>query len=280
MKFSGFKTPTTICEIDFVANRLYLLQYYNYTKDTVCNKQYTFFKSEIQKLKDILSSNAPKKVVEKREMALDGGGFTIEYKKANSDTSKLIVGNPRRTHKYQKEYFQIDNFFNFAYTIAKDSIGQNALDHAYERYYDKLPIRKINDSPLEYKIWGNISGCREDNKELVDFFKNLPADRCVIVDIGEWNLSYCLSEVVVEQLTKPKLFIISGKYLNWLSKQFIELRTQVREAETKGTQLKETPGNAVFLGLYLSNRKTLDEWLDSPKDNYTKSRDEIIKNCH
>jgi hypothetical protein len=280
LTFSGFKTPTSIFEINFRENRLHLLQYYSYTKDTVCNKDYTFAESDIKILKQILYKNAPTGLLEKREMALDGGGFVIFYKKANSDTSKLLVRNPERTKKYEKEYSQIDNFFDFAYSIVRDSVGESALDNAYERYYDKLPIRKIGDNPLEYKIWGNISGCREDSKELVDFFKNLPADKCVIVDIGNRNLSYCLTEVVVEQLQKQKLFIVSGDYLNWLSKELTELRTQVRDAESKGSQLKESPSNAVFLGLYLRDRKILDKWLDLPNDNYTKTRNEIIKNCH
>jgi hypothetical protein len=280
LTFAGFKTPASFFDLDFKAKKLSIIQYYNYSKDTVCNKSYIFTESDIKKLKQVLYENSPNGLLEKREMALDGGGFVIQYKKTNSDTSKLIVGNPTRTKKYEKEYLQIDKFFDFAYSIVKDSIGENALDNAYERYYDKLPIRKINDNPLEYKIWGSISGCREDNKELVDFFKNLPTDQCIIVDIGDRNLSYCLSEVVVEQLTKPKLFIVSGEYLNWLHQELIELRTQVRDAESKGNQLKETASNAVFLGLYLRDRKALDKWLDLPKDNYTKTRNEIIKNCH
>jgi hypothetical protein len=278
--FAGFKTPNTFCEINFRTNKLHILQFYSYTKDTVCDKYYTFKESDVKKLKMILISNTPKGIVEKREMAMDGGGFIIEYKKTNLDTSKLIVGNPERSKKYQKEYLQIDNFFDFAYSIAKDSMGEGALDRAYERYYDKLPIRKISDNPLEYKIWGSISGCREDNKELVDFLNNLPSDKCVIVDIGNRNLSYCLSEVIVEQLQKPKLYILSNEYLNWLSIELIELRNQVRDAESKNQKLKETSGNAVFLGLYLRDRIKLDLWLDLPKYNYTKSKNEIIKNCH
>ena len=67
----------------------------------------------------------------------------------------------------------------------------------YNWYHRGLPIRKISENPLEYKIWGSINMNMSYQPEFLNFLNNLPKDKCVIIDTAE-NLSYALQEDILK----------------------------------------------------------------------------------
>ena len=48
-----------------------------------------------------------------------------------------------------------------------------------------LGLKKLNESPLTYKIYGSISS--NEKKELLDFFSSLPADKEIYFDMSNFN---------------------------------------------------------------------------------------------
>lgn len=48
-----------------------------------------------------------------------------------------------------------------------------------------LLLRKLNESPLTYKIYGSISS--DDEKKLSDFFRGLPTDKEIYFDMSNFN---------------------------------------------------------------------------------------------
>lgn len=67
------------------------------------------------------------------------------------------------TEKYMVDYFeQLEAYFKFG-----------------------LGLKKLNDNPLTYKIYGSISVWEED--EIVEFLNNLPRNKKVIIDLSNFN---------------------------------------------------------------------------------------------
>jgi len=292
LKFSGFRSLyASTFRINFDSNTLTCqsrkwqneekeLINYHVKSVIVFKKEYKVDEGTILKLDALFKKYAPHSVVSHSQSGLDGGGFDIEYVRRNNQTAKLLVTNPERNKKYETDLLQVDEFFKMAYTVVTDSIGLAMMDLIYEKYFIGLPVRKVGDDPLEYKIWGSISGDRKDNPALVEFFNQLPDQKCVIIDIGDENLCYALTELVAEYSLKKNIHFISGEYLPWLWKELNDLRTDVLEAKKKCQVLKQTRWNAVFLSVYLSDSTILNKWLDSSERDLFRTKDEIKLNCH
>ncbi len=289
LDFACFKSPYTSFTVDFNSKTLtcknfgYEPKWNEKTKEMIAvyEKTYKLNKEYNDNLREVFSKYIPDTSTRKDEEGVaDGGGFQINYLRTNKDTIKLSVINPFRSEKYKTEFAQIDEFFNVAFKTVTDSMGINTLDETYEFYFSGLPIRKISEHPLTYKIWENISGCREDNKELVSFFTSLPKEQCVIIEIGERKISYCLTEVIAEHSLKKNIHIISEDDFPWIWTELNKLKKEVLEAKNKNKTVKETPSNGVFLSVYLKDSAIFNKWLDTPKEELFKSKLDIEKTCH
>jgi len=102
----------------------------------------------------------------------------------------------------------IDNFgdrvFDFR-SPRKGTIDQNLMSALYKVMYKAftkpqtityleqlegyfafgLGLRKLNESPLTYKIYGSISS--DEEKELLDFFRSLPTDKDIYFDMSNFS---------------------------------------------------------------------------------------------
>lgn len=242
LDFSCFKHPYTSFTIDFDSKTLTCKNFGFEPKlnentnelIAVYEKAYKLNSKATDELKQVFSKYAPDKTTRRAEEdVIDGAGFWISYVHSPKDTTRLTVINPIRSDKYKTDFQQIDKFFEVAYTVVTDSIGVNTLDESNEVYFSGPPIRKISESPLTYKIWGNFSGCREDNKELLNFLNSLSKEKCVIVEVAERKLSYCLTEVIAEYSLKANIHFVSDADLTWLWTELNALKKRYLKQKNK-----------------------------------------------
>lgn len=286
LDFACFKSPYTSFTVDFSSNTLtcknfgYEPKVNEKTKELIAvyEKDYKLNSESADELRKMFSKYVPDTTTRRAEEdVVDGGGFQISYVRSPKDTVKLTVVNPSRNDKYKTDLLQIDEFFKIAFTTVTDSLGINTLDETYKDYFTGLPIRKISEHPLTYKIWGNFSGCREDNKELVDFFNGLSKEECVLVDIGERKLSYCLTEIIAEYGLKRNIHFIRGEDLPWLWGILSDLKKQVLDAKKQNKVLSH---NISLLDVYLKDSAIFNKWLDIPENELFKTKEELAQNCH
>lgn len=245
------------------------------------NKTYSFTSEQGVKLRKVLNRNIPDSIVRKYESGLDGGGFEINYIKKVGDTSKIITRNLyRKNSKYIDEFIKIDAFFDFAYSIVNDSLGIDALDCTMRPYFTGLPIRKVSDNPLEYRIWGSISGNASWNNDLLSpFLNNLPKDKCIIIDCNNM-LSYAWQEDIL------RLYIIKNTNLNfanmaWLKntrKSLIEFKDKIKIVSNNEEELKELKNTSTY-NLYMNHSMELDNWLELPEESISITVEQYRKNC-
>ena len=289
LDFACFKSPYTSFTVDFNSNTLtcknfgYEPKVNEKTKELIAvyEKDYKLNSEANDELREMFSKYVPDTTTRRAEEDVaDGGGFQISYVRSAKDTVKLTVVNPTHNDTYKTDLLQIDKFFKVAYTVVTDSLGINTLDETYEVYFSGPPIRKVSENPLTYKIWGNFSGCRADNKELLDFLSGLSKEKCVVVEVGKRKLSYCLTEVIAEYSLRGNIHFVSDDDLPWLWTELNALKKQVLDAKKQNRTVEETLGNGVFLDVYLRDSTIFNKWLDIPKNELFKTKQELKQNCH
>lgn len=283
LKFSYFKYNDTEYKIDFKKNELICLMKlpYKLKKDTLFLNTYSFTDDDAKNLKKELYQNIPDSILLKSELALDGGGFSINYLKKNADTSKIIVRNPyRNVPKYSDEFKKIDAFFEFAYYVVKDSLGIKALDNTIRPYFIGLPVRKVSENPLEYKIWGTISGDSTWKNNLTPFLDSLPKDKCVIIDCDN-KLSYAWQEDILKLyiIKKSNLRFVNNNYLKYTRENLLEFRENFKKYQEDEEKLKELKRYTTYY-LYTSDPEGIDKWLKLPESLIFTNVEEYRKNCH
>jgi hypothetical protein len=275
LQFDSFKSPYTSFSFDFTTHVLTCRNFgYDPKLDTKTNgmvptfeKEYNIDAESSRRLRELFDTYMPDTLTRHiQHYDADGGGFEIDYVRQNKDTTKLFVENPIRNDKFKTDFEQIDELFRVAYSSVLDSIGINTIDETYEIYSADVPIRKLSEQPLTYKIWGNFSGCREDNRDLVNFLDSISKKPCVLIEIGNRKLSYCLTEVIAEYSLKENMHFLSADDLPFLWKEMNNLKKQVDYAKTHNITLADTPGNAVLLDIYLSDSTILNKWLSLDKE--------------
>ncbi len=203
-----------------------------------------------------------------REPILDGIGFRISKIDKKNDTISLTSNITRRNEQSQVEYKILDPFFNLAYKTIKDYDGISEIENIQDYFSYGLPIRKVNNRPLEYRIWGSISGCRADNVEFLTLLQNLPIDKPVIFDLRNGSIANCLNEVLDEYSQKRELYIYGDKSaLN--SKEIMD---EIKIAEKNGEVLSELKKQA-----YETHKMIYENWKNNKKIKSFLTREEIIK---
>jgi|GEM_PF-3412977 len=260
--FRYFKYRNTTYTIDYLKKELSCSMFgFRGTTDTLFHRTYTFTDSDFKKLRTELNLNIPESHIKKGEDAMDGGGFTISYLKNNGESSRLELTNPiSKSSKFNTELKKIDMFFDFAYHIVKDSLGIQTLDHSYAPFFRGLPVRKISNQPLEYKIWGSINSDIANNPKLTAFLDALPKNQCVIIDCAN-NLSYSLQEGILERyiIKNSNQYYINNNALEWLRPELYKARDSIKLSK-KAAKTK----NSNAYTLYSNNPNEMDKWLDRP----------------
>jgi hypothetical protein len=142
---------------------------------------------------------------------LDGITFRISKITLQNDTISLGSNLTQRDEQSQSEYKILDAFFELAYKSINDYSAVCEIENIQNYFSYNLSIRKVNDNPIEYRIGGSISGCRNNNKEFLKFLENLPNDKPVIFDLRNGSIAYCLNEVIEEYSQKKVLYFYGDK---------------------------------------------------------------------
>ena len=278
LSFSWFKSYNTEYNIYYNKNQFTAVCFDGLKKESF-RKDYKFTNKDFEKFKKILNENVPESEVQKSTAAFDGGGFTLTYFFLDGKSTKVIIRNPyRKDSKYDSEFKIIDAFFDFAYSVVKDEKGILTLDNSFEPYFDGIPIRKVSEKPLEYKIWGNISGDASTNKKFFDFLYNLPKTECIILNTNQ-NLSWALENDILVRfiILDSNIKFANMSRLKYTREDILKIRPEIQAAK-KNNESMEKFKRSFSASTYLADSANMDEWLDQA--NWDTSIDEIRKNCH
>lgn len=114
---------------------------------------------------------------------LDGTSFRVCKILNNEDTICLTTNSPRRNSKFELEYLFLDAFFELANNTIKDYESLCYLEYVQDCFDYNLPIKKISNNPIEYRVWGSVFGDERDYTEFIHFLKGLPIDKPIIFDV-------------------------------------------------------------------------------------------------
>jgi hypothetical protein len=209
-----FKTERTIQGSKNLINEKY----------DISNENLTTFLNEIYEI------GLDSSIVHQRSV-LDGIGLKFNVIDQRNDTISLTSISPSRIEKYNLDYKVLDAFFRLANNTIDDYKGLSITENIQDYFSYGLPIRQMNTEPIEYRIWGGISGCESDNPELIKFLDSLPNDKPVIFDLRNGSFAPCLSSLL-DRFNKSKQFFYYGNY--YLTNSDLELETfkdQLKEAE-------------------------------------------------
>ncbi|MCL6274737.1 hypothetical protein M3P19_12010 [Muricauda sp. 2012CJ35-5] len=161
-------------------------------------------------------------------------GISFRFSKINqwNDSIFLISTNPNRQEKYQKDYQILDAFFELAHsTIKNNNKGQSLTENIQDYFHYGLPIKRVSNNPIEYRVWGRISGCRDGNNTLVSLLDSLPKNEPVIFDIRNGSFAPCLEELLKEFEQKRQIYYYGNNELNQLDLDIETLEDELSEAE-------------------------------------------------
>lgn len=283
IEFNYFKYPDTEYQIDFKNNEVKCIMKYKISDNSyhiISDKTYKFNNEQFIKFKGEINLNIPDSIIHKSEQAMDGGGFSIIFFNKNGTTSKLITRNINlQSKKYHSELKLIDSFFEFIYSVVKDDEGLKILDKSYRPYFSGLPIRKISENPLEYRIWGGISGNATWKNELIPFLENLPKETCVIIDCDN-QLSYAWQEDILKLyiLKNSNIQFANMDWLKYTRENLIELKEKLIKNEKNEIELVKLKNTKTY-NLYINNKSEIEKWLKLPKKSIIKTTEQCRKIC-
>jgi hypothetical protein len=145
-------------------------------------------------------------IIHDRNDVLDGISFYFKSIDTKADTFSLMSRCPDRTSKYKLDYTILDAFFKLAYTTINNYEGICLVENIQDYFSYGLPIKLTSKEPLEYRVWGTISGCRNDNQELQKFLNNLPIEKPVIFDLRNGKFAPCLYELFDEFSNRKSIY--------------------------------------------------------------------------
>ena len=114
-------------------------------------------------------------------MILDGISGRIS-KYANNQVYEVLRFRSPDRKNYKLDYEAIDAFFLAIEETAASNQNLNEYLENLKGYFDYgLPIKQVNKSPLEFRIWGSLTVNEE--KELYEFLDSLPKKEPIIFDM-------------------------------------------------------------------------------------------------
>ena len=139
------------------------------------NEDLTIFLNEINAI------GLDSSIVHQREV-LDGIGFKFNLIDNRNDTISLTSVSPSRNEESTIDYKVLDAFFRLTTSTISNYKGLYITERIQDYFSYRLQIKLTNEEPLEYRVWGRISGCESDNPELIKFLDSLPNNKLVIFD--------------------------------------------------------------------------------------------------
>lgn len=193
-------------------------------KYDISNENLTTFLNEIYEI------GLDSSIVHQRSV-LDGISFKFNTIDQRNDTISLTSVSPNRKEEYIIDYKVLDAFFGLANKTINNYKGLCITEKIQDYFSYALPIKQMNTEPLEYRVWGSVSGCESDNPELIKFLDSLPNDKPVIFDLRNGSFAPCLSNVL-DRFNESKQIFYYGNYYLTDSDIYLEtLRDQLKEAE-------------------------------------------------
>lgn len=234
----------------------------------ISNENLTLFLNEIYEIE--LDSS----IIHQRSV-LDGIGFkfnTIDYR---NDTISLTSISPRRVEKYNLDYKILDAFFRLANSTINDYKGLSITENIQDYFAYGLPIKQMTNEPIEYRVWGGISGCESDNPELIKFLDSLPNDKPVIFDLRNGSFAPCLSGLLNRVNKNKQLFYYGNDYLTNSNLKLEILKDQLKEAK-KDSNSSMVGSLRVRIRETEKFKKEIENVIIENKNTF-KTKEEIIK---
>ena len=245
--------------------------YKTHRKDTLIihyQKSFSIKDKVLNKFLNELNKSQLNTTTKHREPMLDGVVFRISKINIKNDTISLTSNITRRNEKSILEYKILDPFFDLLNNTINEYEGISEIEKIQDYYSYGLPIKKVNDKPLEYRIWGSISGCREDNPELISFLNSLPNNKPILFDLRNGSFAYCLNEVLEEYSQKKELFLYGDK--SAISSK--EIMDEIKLAEKNGEVLSE-----LRLQAFETHKMIYENWINNRKIKSFMTKEELLK---
>ena len=245
--------------------------YREHRKDTLIIHYQKTFSIDNQVLNKFLSGLKTSQLdstIQHQRPILDGIGFRVSKINVKNDTISLTSNITSRENESQLEYKILDAFFELSYKSINDYNGISGIENIQDYFSYGLPIRKVNENPIEYRIWGSISGCREDNQEFLKILENLPNDKPIIFDIRNGSIAYCLNEVLEEYSQKKHIYIYGDKSA-LVSKEIMD---EIKLAEMNGEILSE-----LRISAYETHKMIYENWKNNQKIKSFLNKEEVLK---
>ena len=166
LKFKIFKPKSFFDENDTII-------IYDEGSIKLSQDDYFKFKSIIDQIDFVNHKNDDERII------LDGISGSVNKIDVYGDTATIDFRSPNRKD-FKIEYRLIDAFFELT---ENNVVQRKQIEYveALKGYFDYgLPIKKTNETPLEYRFWGALTSNEE--KELNELLQGLPSDKPVIFD--------------------------------------------------------------------------------------------------
>ena len=228
--------PDSIKWGDFYAHRVK-------NKDTLIvyyKKTFKINKVDLNKFLQSVNENKLDSNIVHDRIVLDGVSFNYNTVNNNNDTISLKSVCPNRNEN-KLDYKYLDAFFELAYTTISDYKGICIVENIQDYFSYGLPIKLISKDPFEYRIWGTISGGRNDNFELLNFLSKLPTDRPVIFDLRNGSFAPALYEVFNEFGRQKDIYYYGGETIEnkWV-------KIKLNKSFTNREQVIKTIANTAY----------------------------------
>ena len=245
--------------------------YREHRKDTLVVHYQNTFPIDNETLNKFLSELKESQLdstIQHQRAILDGIGFRVSKINVKNDTISLTSNITSREIESKLEYKILDAFFELSYNSIDDYNGISGIENIQDYFSYGLPIRKVNKNPIEYRIWGSITGCREDNKEFLEILENLPNDKPIIFDLRNGSIAYCLNEVLEEYSQKKQVYIYGDKS----ALESKKIMDEIKLAEKNGEVLSELRTSA-----YETHKMIYENWKNNQKIKSFLTKEEVIK---
>jgi hypothetical protein len=161
-------------------------------------------------------------------------GITFRFSKINqwNDSISLISTSPNREEKYYKDYKILDAFFELTdKTIKNNNKGQSLTENIQDYFDYGLPIKKIGTEPIEYRVWGTVTGCRDGNETLTALLNSLPRNEPILFDLRNGTFADCLAELLQEFAQQKQLYYYGNYELNQIDLDIETIEDELYETE-------------------------------------------------
>ncbi len=247
------------------------ISYKTKRKDTLLihyTKTFEINKKDLRIFLDKINDIKLDSTITHNEPILDGIGFRITEISKNNDTISLTSNLTRRNESSKIEYDYLDPFFNLLNRNINDYEGLVITENVQDYFSYSLPLKKTNEKPIEYRVWGTISGCRDDNLELLNLLKSLPDNEPILFDLRNGSIAYCLNEVLEEFSLKKDIYIYGDKS----ALESKAIMDEIKQAEKKGEELSR-----LRIQAYELHKEIYYNWIDNKKIKSFLTKDEVLK---